>query len=170
MRDTRVLWHGTTEEYARAIVREGLRIMPENRFRMDAIDVPARVYLTSEIQLAKIYADRKAAYVRAMPNTYFEVRSQYLGWERYWKATNAPEGREATPAIVKLRVPVELCTRLRHDEDSPNVHAYTWPDALPVAYVAGVQVEEKFGVWRALPANMSCITWVTWRREKGITD
>jgi hypothetical protein len=162
------LYHGTVQSFAERIQREGLRAIRENAFHVEDIPPGTGVYCTRSRGIARLYAERKAAYLQAKPGAFFAVPFKQLGEHRtereflisllggqesLWKRRDAqpPVSGVPVPAVVELSVPEGMVAGMVEDEDSPDTTAnLVWHDTLPASYVTGIEMEVRYGVWRAL--------------------
>ena len=112
------LYHGTIREYARHILKEGLRPHPENAFHVNRIPVHGdRVYLARTFYNAKVFAKIRAAYVEMQPgeSRLFPEMSDYVPLMKAEDGQPARSDIDTTPIVLSFDVSAD---KWGEDEDS----------------------------------------------------
>jgi hypothetical protein len=82
-----VLYHGTSSIWVADITKNGLQPISANKWYATMVDStfnpamddePGYVYLTSKVDVAKIYANARAAYLRTMPGGTFKWNNRKM--------------------------------------------------------------------------------------------
>jgi len=137
------LYHGTASTYLPSIEKVGL--VPTTPDRVFDIEVDSgagnpytehAVYLTTDLNVAKMFAELRAAYLRATPGAH--ISEAYGGM--FWKAPTAPKPvSDANPIVLALDVPENIAAKLHRDDASPDQYqAFWYPGIIPATAIKDI--------------------------------
>lgn len=136
-----IVYHGTTDDSAKQIAKDGLKPMLSKSFnlmRMDNFrvihDKEPAIYVALRKDVAIMFAEFRAQYERARP-----MQAIPWGYMKMVKAFNAPVNLSASPVVVSFNLPPGWDNKFQPDWAATDFDALTSSEAIPAEYVSSVE-------------------------------
>jgi hypothetical protein len=149
-----IYYHGTTLEIAKKIKAEGLIPHRQTAFNFwrEGYEISIRedegneplIYISTNLKLAGIFADFRTRYEKAK-------KGEYVSWGPYnrMQKLSSHYVLNASPAIVKMDVPLTITRKFQDDPDGEyiaNAGARICSCVIPSEYVTEI-IEVKEGIY-----------------------